>query len=305
MKLEDIKKILIAGAGTMGQQTGLLCALNGYDIVIYDISVEILEKGLERIKKIGPRMASFYQFTKEETQTALTRISISDNEKVAAKDTDLIIESIPEDPEIKGRFFGKFHKLCKPETIFTTNTSSLVPSQFAEASGRPENLCALHFHNVAITKIVDIMPHPKTSKKTIEVVTQFARKIDQIPIVLSRENNGYVFNNMLMAVCESALSLVTDEVASIEDIDRSWMGVMHTFVGPFAIMDSIGLETVWKITDYWAEKSSDPQTKTNAAFLKKYVDAGYLGIKTGQGFYTYPDPVFGKPDFLMAKYKKA
>ncbi len=301
MKLEDIKKVLIAGAGTMGQQTGLLCALNGYEIVIYDISMEILEKGIERIKKNGPRMASFYQFTKEETLAALTRISISDNESEAAKDTDLIIESIPEDPELKGRFFSKFHKLCKPETIFTTNTSSLVPSQFVEASGRPEKLCAFHFHNVAISKIVDIMPHSKTSKETIEVVTQFATKIDQIPIVLSRENNGYVFNNMLMAVFDSALSLATNEVASIEDIDRSWMGVMHTFVGPFGIMDSIGLETVWKVADYWAEKIDDPQAKAKSAFLKKYVDAGNLGIKTGQGFYTYPDPAFVKPDFLTAK----
>ncbi|MBW1703990.1 MAG: 3-hydroxyacyl-CoA dehydrogenase [Deltaproteobacteria bacterium] len=301
MKIQDIKRILIVGAGTMGQQIGLLCALNKYDVVMFDIYREVLEKALERIKNNAARMVKFKQYSKNEAEDALLRIMITENEKKAAEDVDLISESVPEDPELKGEVFARFNRLCKPETIFTTNTSSLIPSMFASESGRPENLCALHFHDVAISKIVDVMPHSGTSSQTIELVKQFAEKIGQIPIVLKKEHNGYVFNNMLMALLDSSLSLASKGIASVEDIDRSWMGVMHTISGPFGIMDSVGLETVWKITDYWAEKRNDDRARANAGFLKKYVNEGKIGVKSNQGFYKYPDPAFMRPDFLIGK----
>jgi len=202
MKIQDIKRILIVGAGTMGQQIGLLCALNKYDVVMHDISKEILEKALERMKKNASRMVKFKQYSNNEAGDALLRVVITDNAKKAAEDVDLISESVPEDPELKGKIFARFNRLCKPETIFTTNTSTLIPSMFASESGRPENLCALHFHDVAISKIVDVMPHSGTSSQTIELVKGFAEKIGQIPIVLKKEHNGYVFNNMLMALLE-------------------------------------------------------------------------------------------------------
>ncbi|MCP4119048.1 MAG: 3-hydroxyacyl-CoA dehydrogenase [Desulfobacteraceae bacterium] len=298
MKLARIKTILIAGAGTMGQQTALLCALNDYDVVIYDISDEILAGGMERIRKNASRMTGFDLCTQEAADKALSRISTFSDLATAAGNADLVIESVPEDPAIKGRLFHDINDCCNPHTIFTTNTSSLVPSMFAEETGRPEKLCALHFHDVALSKIVDVMPHPGTSTETVEIVRQFAEDLGQIPIVLTRENNGYIFNNMLMSFLGSALSLAAKEVAPIEEIDRSWMGVMHTPVGPFGIMDSIGIDTSWKVTDYWARQRDDPQAKANAAFLKTYMDKGRLGIKTGQGFYTYPDPAFARPDFM-------
>jgi 3-hydroxybutyryl-CoA dehydrogenase len=301
MEIQDIKRILIVGAGTMGQQIGLLCALNKYDVIMYDLSEEILDKALERIKKNASRMVKFKQYPKNEAGDAHLRIVITDNAKKAAEDVDLISESAPEDPELKGKIFARFNRLCKAETIFTTNTSTLIPSMFARESGRPENLCALHFHDVAMSKIVDVMPHSGTSSQTIELVKGFAENIGQIPIVLKKEHNGYVFNNMLTALLESSLSLASKGIASIEDIDRSWMGVMHTMVGPFGIMDSVGLETVWKITDYWAEKRDDDQARANAGFLKKFVSEGKIGIKSKQGFYKYPDPAFTQPDFLTAK----
>ncbi len=304
MQRTQIKTILIAGAGTMGQQTALLCALNDYDVVIYDISDEILSKGVARIKKNAHRMTGFNLCTQEAADTAISRISTTMDINIAARDADLVIESVPEDPKLKGRLFSDINRCCKPDTIFTTNTSSLLPSMFAKESGRPEKLCALHFHDVAISKIVDVMPHPGTSKETVDLVRQFAEDLGQIPIVLTKENNGYVFNNMLMSFLGSALTLAAKDVAPIEEIDRSWMGVMHTLVGPFGIMDGIGIDTSWKVTDYWAQQRNDPQAKANAAFLKAYVDKGNLGVKTGQGFYTYPDPAFGKPDFLAPKKNK-
>ena len=137
---------------------------------------------------------------------------------------------------------------------------------FAHTTGRPDRLCALHFHDISITNIVDVMPHPGTAPEVTELVTSFAQAIGQIPIVLTKENNGYVFNNMLMALMDSALSMAASDVTSIHEIDRSWMGIMHTLVGPFGIMDSIGLDTVWKVTDYWARQLNTGKAKANADF---------------------------------------
>ncbi|MBU1169656.1 MAG: 3-hydroxyacyl-CoA dehydrogenase [Proteobacteria bacterium] len=301
MKIDDIRKVLILGSGTMGQQIGILCAFHGYDVVLYDLKQEILDNAFERIKRKAPKLAITYQFNAEQTQKALSRISMSTNPEEAAMNVDIISESVPEDPKLKGKIFAQFHAICDKNTIFTTNTSSLLPSQFADACGRPEKLCALHFHDTTMTKVVDVMPHPGTSQETIELVTDFAERIGQIAIVLNKEHNGYVFNNMFMALLDSALALASKNVTSVMEIDRAWMGVMHTMIGPFGLMDSVGIDTVYKITNYWAELLDHPQAKANAAFLKVYVDQGKLGLKTGEGFYTYPAPDYAKPTFVSGK----
>ena len=126
----------------------------------------------------------------------------------------------------------------------------------------------------------------------------FAERIGQIVIFVHREHSGYVFNTMLSSLFSSALMLASSHVAAVEDIDRSWMGVMHTPMGPFGIMDQIGLSTVWTITDYWAKKTGDAQAQANADFLKQYLDRGHLGFKTNQGFYSYPNPAYTDPEFL-------
>jgi 3-hydroxybutyryl-CoA dehydrogenase len=298
MKIEDIKRVLILGAGTMGQQIGFLCAMYRYDVVYYDLSQEILDKALRRIAKLGSWYVSIGRLTEEKLQHALARISTTPDPAKAAHDVDFVSESVPEDPELKGKVFAQFHKLCPERTIFTTNTSMLVPSMFAKSTGRPEKLAALHFHDVRSTNVVDVMPHPGTAPEVTRLVHDFAVSIGQIVIMLHRENSGYVFNTMLSSLFSSALTLASRNVSSIEDIDRSWMGVMHTAMGPFGIMDQVGLSTVWIITDYWAKKTGDAQAQANADFLKQYVDKGQLGFKTNQGFYSYPNPAYTDQKFL-------
>ena len=304
MKIEDIKRVLILGAGTMGQQIGLQCAMYGYEVVYYDLNQEILDKALKRVAKLGSWYVSSGRLTKESLEQTLTRISGTPDPAKAAQNVDLISESVPEDPELKGKLFAQFNQLCPDRTIFTTNTSTLVPSMFAEATGRPGKLVAFHFHDLRANNIADVMPHPGTDPDVTQLVHDFAVSIGQIVIALHREHSGYVFNNMLSSLFTSALTLASRNVAAIEDIDRAWMGVMHTSMGPFGIMDQIGLSTVWTINDSRAKKTGDVQEQANADFLKHYVDKGHLGFKTNRGFYSYPNPAYKQQDFLSDAGRK-
>lgn len=301
MNIEDIKTVLILGAGTMGQQIGFQCAASGYDVMLYDISQALLDKAMERMGKLANTYVKGNRLDRDQADAALARIRTETDPQTAGKTADLISESVPEDPALKGKIFAQFNEICPPHTIFTTNTSSLLPSMFAADTGRPDRFAAFHFHDTRFTNIVDIMPHPGTSGETVALIRAFAERIGQVPIVLERENNGYVFNAMFNELLRSAQTLAANGVAPPADIDRAWMGVMHTVIGPFGLMDSIGIDTVWKITDYWAKQTKKPQLVTNAEFLKKYVDSGHLGAKTKKGFYTYPDPEFAKPGFIAGK----
>ena len=301
MKAEDIKKVLIIGAGTMGQQIGFQCAIHGFDVALYDVAQDILDKSMVRLENLAEDFVARGKLTQPVAVVALEKIKPSTNAADAARDADLLSESVPEDPELKARVFAQFNDLCPSRTVFTTNTSSLVPSMFADATGRPAQFAALHFHDVRVTNMVDIMPHPGTSPETVDLVKAFAEKIGQVAILLEKENHGYVFNAMLMDWMKTAQTLASKGVAAIEDIDRAWMGIMHAPVGPFGIMDSIGLDTALKITDYWADVLDDPQARMNADFLRSRVDAGNVGVKSGRGFYEYPDPVFAQPGFIEGK----
>jgi 3-hydroxybutyryl-CoA dehydrogenase len=298
MKIDDIQRILIVGAGTMGQQIGLQCAMYGYQVTIYDIDSDVLDTATAQIKTYAGQLVATGRLTETEAEAGLDRITTTTDPAEAAQ-ADLLSESVPEEPELKAKVFAQFNQLCPPHTIFTTNTSTLLPSMFAEATGRAGQFVALHFHQVVWeSNVVDIMPHPGTDPETVALLQAFAKRIGQIPIVLQKEHYGYVFNSMLSALNRAAISLAVNEVASIEDIDRAWMGVMKMPIGPMGILDLIGLKTAWDITDYWARMLNDPELQRNAAFLKSYVDRGQVGVKTGQGFYSYPDPAYQQPGFL-------
>lgn len=298
MNVKDVKKVLIIGAGTMGRQIGFQCAVSGLEVMMYDIGEKMIEAAAHGIKQLAKTFVNAGRLTPDQADSALRRINYTTDADEAGRDADFVSESVPEDPALKGRVFAQFNDICPERTVFTTNTSTLIPSMFAEQTGRPNRFAAFHFHDIRFTNIVDIMPHPGTSEDTTALVRDFARRIGQNAIMLEKENFGYVFNAMLMELFKSALTLAANRVTCVEDIDRAWMGVMNTISGPFGMMDSIGIDTVWKITDYWADILKDPQALANAAFLKTYVDRGELGVKTDKGFYSYPDPAFSLPGFL-------
>jgi 3-hydroxybutyryl-CoA dehydrogenase len=291
MRIKDIRRVLIVGAGTMGRQISLQCATHGYNVTLYDIAQEALAAARGQLKEYTAHLVSWGRLPQTEADVALTRITTTNNAKQAATQVDLLIEAVPEDPGLKGKVFAKFNRLCPAHTIFATNTSELIPSMFARETGRPKQFAALHFHlDVWEANIVDIMPHPGTSRSTVRLLRAFAESIGQIPIELKKEHPAYVFNNMLNALLGAAIDLAVNDVASVEDIDRAWIGVMKTLVGPFGILDYVGLDLAWQITDGLARVVGDPLLQSRADFLKQYVNKGWLGVKSGRGFYNYAKP---------------
>ena len=281
-----INNVCILGAGTLGTRIALQAALSGFQVAVYDINAEAFVAS----KKVMAKILRSLSLTEE----IIAKITFTTEPAEAVADADIISESVTEELPLKRQVWAQFSALAPAKTIFTTNTSYLLPSMFMDSVDRPALFCAFHFHDVFMAKVVDIMPHPGTSEEVISLLEDFGRALQQVPVIVRKENPGYIFNFMLMAVLGAAGKLRTLDVASIEDIDKSWMVNWHMPAGPFGIMDSIGLDTAWHVTNNLPDASS----QAFAALLKTYVDAGKLGEKTGEGFYKYPAPAYKDPEFL-------
>jgi 3-hydroxybutyryl-CoA dehydrogenase len=288
MQAEDIRRVLVVGAGTMGQQIALQCAGHGFEVVMLDADPEALGRAKERLAGMAAALVGEPAFAGADLVQAVAAIAYETDPGTAAAEVDLVSESVPEDPALKGRVFAELDAVCPERTVFATNTSSLLPSMYAAASGRPDRLAALHFHQpVWSANIVDVMPHPGTSPETVQLLLGFAARIGQVPIALQRESMGYVFNAMYNALNRESITLAANGVATVEDIDLAWTTVMKTPLGPFGMLDHVGIDTAWHITDFWATATGDPQLVTNAAWLMGYLDQGRAGVKSGKGFYDY------------------
>lgn len=293
-ELKDIKKILILGSGTLGLRIALASALNGYNVTVYDINDDAFKKAKKIQGNLIKILIKAGTISEQDGERVLQNQTFTTDAAKAAANADLVSESVTEDLELKKKVWSQFGELCPEKTIFTTNTSSLLPSKYAEATGRPERFCALHFHDVFYANVVDIMPNPQTESWIVDLLKEYGESIQQTVVIMKRESPGYIFNAMLIAVLGAAGALVTYDVASIEDVDRSWIGNFKMPSGPFGILDEIGLDTAWHVIHVF----QDEKSKRFSKLLKTYIDKGKLGRKTGEGFYTYPDPRFQESDFL-------
>ncbi len=300
MKIDDIKRVFILGSGTMGVQIGIQSAMHGYQVSIFVRNPAKNEIVWDDIKKRADWIVRREVIRREEADQMLKRIHTTNDPAEAAKDADLLSESVPEIPSLKKELFEKFNKLCPEYTIFTTNTSTLLPSMLAESTGRPERFLAFHCNNpVFITKTVDIMGHPDTSKEVLDITIEFSRRIGLIPIILEKEQPGYIINSLLGGLMGRALELVANGVATPHQVDKCWMSNMKIGIGIFGIMDNNGLDVGWELREKYALSSGDKQAKAIYEYLKtNFIDKGHLGRKTGQGFYKYPKPEYKNPDFL-------
>lgn len=290
-----IRKVCVLGAGTLGSRVALQSALSGYEVRIYDINPKALESSRKTMITLVHQLAKRSGLEADSGLNAIEGIVFTDSPMVAVNDADIISESVLEDIKVKNEVWELFGKIAPDKTIFTTNTSFLLPSYFAQISGRPDKFCSLHFHDVFFAKGVDIMPHPGTDQTLIPVLKEFGRSLEQVPVVIQKENHGYLFNAILGSMLSTAGKLLANNIGTVEDIDKSYMVNFRVDMGPFGIMDTIGLDTVWYVT----VNNKDESSKGFAALLKKMLDEGKAGIKTGKGFYTYPEPKYKSPDFLQ------
>jgi len=298
MTIQDIRRFLVLGSGTLGLRVGLQAALSGFETVLYDHQSEAFSRAQKTQQSILKHLIRNGRLSQKEADVALARMTYTTDPVAAAAAADFVNESVFEDLTVKKQVWAQFGKLCPARTLFTTNTSYLLPSQFADDTGRPELFCAFHFHDVFHANVVDIMPHAGTAPWVCELLIEMGRRLSQTPVLVSQESPGYIFNAMLMALIGAAGSLVTTGVASIEDVDRSWMGNFKMESGPFGILDTIGLDTAWHVTSH----QKDARSQRFATYLKTFVDAGKLGVKSGEGFYRYPNPDFSKAGFIEKKY---
>jgi 3-hydroxybutyryl-CoA dehydrogenase len=299
MKIDDIRSVLILGAGTMGLRIGLQTAWSGFQTAIYDIDPSAFEAAKKIQSRIMRHLMDQGLMNDAEAEECIHRIRFTTDLEHTAERADFISESVYEDLEVKREIWRKLSKFCPEHTVFTTNTSYLLPSMMAEDSGRPGRFCAFHFHDVFQANVVDIMPHPGTESWVCELLMDMAVRLRQTPILMKKEASGYVFNQMLMALIGAAGALVTGEVADIRDVDRSWMGNFKMDMGPFGILDAIGLDTAWHVTQH----QPDSRSQRFAALLRTYLDAGKKGVKSGEGFYKYPNPKYRQPEFIQSNTK--
>ena len=290
----EIKKILILGAGNLGSRVALQAAISKYSVTVYDIHESALAQSRNLMEKVFDRLVKTDAIKEECRESVFSLLQFTSNAELAITNADIINESVTEELAIKEKVWKQFGELAPEKTIFTTNTSYLLPSQLAAISGRPEKFCAFHFHDVFNARVVDIMPHSGTDPELIPLLQQLGKSLNQVPVIVKKESPGYIFNFMLMALIGAAGKLKTSDVGSMEDIDRSWMVNFNMPLGPFGILDNIGLDTAWHVTKDRADASS----KAFAALLKTYIDQGKLGEKSGEGFYKYPKPVYKDKEFL-------
>ena len=290
----QIKNITIIGSGTLGSRIALQAAISGYHVTCYDTAESILDQSKIAMDKIMRQLIKASLLTEEKKSETLTRMHYTTGLHQALSDCDFISESVTEELSIKEKVWRQIGKLAPAKTIFTTNTSFLLPSQLAGISGRPEKFCAFHFHDVFYARVVDIMPHPTTNPSLIPLLQELGKTLNQVPVIVKKESPGYIFNFMLMALLGAAGKLKTNDIANIEDIDRSWMVNFHLPTGPFGIIDNIGLDTAWHVV----KERDDVDSQAFAKLLKEYIDLGKLGEKSGEGFYKYPKPAYREADFL-------
>ncbi|CAM3454345.1 MULTISPECIES: 3-hydroxyacyl-CoA dehydrogenase [Saccharibacillus] len=296
----EYTNILIAGSGVLGSQIAFQTAFHGFAVTVYDINDEALNRAKERIEQLKPLYQADLGATEEALEAAMARFTFQSDLALAAAKADLVIESVPESLEIKIDFYQKLAQAAPAHTIFATNSSTLLPSQFAHATGRPEQFLALHFANeIWKNNTAEIMKHATTDEHVFNDVVAFAKQIGMVALPLQKEQAGYIVNSLLVPLLSSAQKLLVTGIADIETIDKTWMVATGAPVGPFGMLDIVGINTAYHIARTRAEHTGDEAYQAVADLLKNdYVNPGKLGKATGEGFYTYPNPSYLEPGFL-------
>lgn len=279
-----IQEIGIIGSGTMGGGIAQLAAQNGFTVVLEDINEEYVTAGLKQIQERLEKRVIEGKISSVDREKILSRIRISTNLE-DCKDSDLIIEAVTENDEIKKQVFNKLDKICRKDVIFTSNTSSISITRLAQATGRQDRFAGMHFMNPAfIMKLVEVVRGLRTSQETIDKILSIAGKMGKVPVIVN-DSPGFISNRLLMPMINEAVYCLYDGIASIESIDTVMkLGANHP-MGPLELADLIGLDVCLDVLEILHKDLGEKYMP--CPLLRKMVAGGKLGRKNGEGFYDY------------------
>lgn len=292
--MSEIKRVGVAGCGLMGSGIAQVSAAGGYETVVREVNEELLKKGTSRIRHNLDRAVEKGKLEAEGREQALGRLT-GTVELERLRECDLVIEAIVEDIDAKNALFATLDRLCPARTVFASNTSSLTITEMAAATGRPDRFVGLHFFNpVPAMKLVEVVRTGATSDATFEAVSSFARSLGKTPIAC-RDNSGFVVNRLLVPYLLDAVRGYEEGIGSIEDIDTGMQLGCGYPMGPFTLIDFVGLDTLYRITEIMFNEYREKRFAPPPLLRRMYL-AGYHGRKTGRGFYDYtgPQPVVSK-----------
>jgi len=280
-----IEKIGVVGAGQMGAGIAQVAAMNGFSVILSDISETFLDSGVQRIEKSLSSFLKKGRFTEDEKQEALGRVETTVQLK-AFEAADYVVEAVIEDEGLKLDVFSQLDIICRPGVILASNTSSIPITRIASATKRPAEVIGMHFMNpVPLMQLVEVIRGLSTSDKTFEATEELAVKLNKTPVA-ANDAPGFISNRILLPMINEAVFALFEGVGTVEAIDSVMKLGMNHPMGPLELADLIGLDTCLSILEVLHEGFGDPKYRP-CPLLRKYVDAGNLGRKTGRGFYVY------------------
>jgi 3-hydroxybutyryl-CoA dehydrogenase len=281
----EIKQVGVVGCGFMGSGITQVCAQSGYQVVVSEVNDELLNKGLTTISYYLTRSVLKGKISEQDKDSALARIKGATNTKDFS-DCDLVIEVVPENIDLKKEVFARIDKICPEHTILASNTSCISILELAKVTSRPEKVLGMHFLSpVPPSKLLEVVRSSATSDETLETGKKFGESLGK-DVIVAKDTPPFIFNRLLMALEGTAVKMLEDGIATKEDIDKSMtLGLNHP-IGPIALLDFNGIDVAYKVSQAMYEQTKDPQYAP-PALIRKMVETGQLGRKTGMGFYDY------------------